>query len=195
MSRWAAVLRSLRTSAITGPNAPASPGYTGSMPIRDSLLAELDRENAATRRVLERAPEAKFDWQPHPKSMSLGRLAAHIAELAGFGAAVVRLPEMDVSARDYQPLVLPSSREVLALFDANAAKTRAAVAAAPEQAWPQVWTLREGEKIYFQLPRDAAVRTLVIKHTVHHRAQLGVYLRLNEVPVPRIYGPSADEPV
>lgn len=165
------------------------------MPLRDSLIGELDQENPRTRRALERAPEAQFAWQPHPKSMSLGRLVTHIAELAGFGAMVVRLPELNVSARDYQPLVLGSSREVLELFDANAAKTRAALAAVPDEALQQEWTLRDGDKVFFQLPRGAALRSILIKHTVHHRGQLSVYLRLCGVAVPRIYGPSADEPV
>lgn len=165
------------------------------MPLRDALLAEWDQENARTRRVMERAPEAQFAWQPHPTSMALGRLVTHIAELAGFGAMVLRLPELDVAARDYQPLALGSSREVLERFDANAAKTRAALAAASDEGLRQEWTLHDGEKVFFQLPRAAALRTILIKHTVHHRGQLSVYLRLCNVPVPSIYGPSADEGV
>lgn len=165
------------------------------MSLRDSLLAELDRENATTRRMLERAPEGKFAWQPHPKSMSLGRLATHIAELAGLGAMVVRLPELDVSVRDYKPRISDSQRELLDMFDAASRKTSAALAAASDHALEQPWTLRDGEKVFFRLPRDLALRSMVIKHTVHHRGQLSVYLRLNDVPVPSVYGPTADEPV
>ncbi|MGH9526937.1 MAG: DinB family protein [Terriglobales bacterium] len=162
---------------------------------KESLLVVLQRENAVTRRVLERAPEGKFAWQPHPKSMSLGRLATHIAELAGFGAMVLRLPELEISARDYKPRIAASQRELLDLFDGECRKTSTALAAASDAALEQVWTLRDGEKVIFQMPRLAALRAIALRHTIHHRGQLTVYLRLNDVPVPSIYGPTADEPV
>ncbi|MGH9535130.1 MAG: DinB family protein [Terriglobales bacterium] len=165
------------------------------MPIRDALLPEFDGEMARTRRVLERAPEAKFSWQPHAKSMTLGRLATHVAELVGFGALILRTPEMDFSARDYKPRVAGSQKELLELFDTSVRQTHTALAAASDEALAQTWTLRDGDRVFLQMPRAAALRATSLSHVIHHRGQLTVYLRLNDVPVPGVYGPSADEPL
>ncbi len=163
------------------------------MALRDALLPELERELATTRRVLERAPEAHFDWRPHAKSMTLGHLATHIAQLPGHCAFVLGGAGLDLAMRGEAPRTAGSSQELLAMFDAAAAKGRAALSAASDEALGQLWTMRNGAKIIFQLPRLGAIRMLAMSHMIHHRGQLSVYLRLKDVALPSIYGPSADE--
>jgi len=163
------------------------------MRISDALLGEFDHEMASTRKTLERIPEDKLGWKPHEKSMTLGRLAGHVAELPGFGATVVRTESLNLSGGQYQPLVATSQRQVVEEFDKKVADTREAIAGAADDHWMKPWSLEYQGKTIFNLPRIAAVRAMMLSHIVHHRAQLGVYLRLNNVPVPSIYGPSADE--
>lgn len=158
------------------------------------LLAEFDREAASTRRILERVPDGKFDWKPHPKSMTLGGLANHVSGLMGFAPIVLQTESMDVAAPSGQPrpAAPTSARELVESFDRGVAASRAAIAAAGEQQLSHPWSLRNGETVLFNLPRDGVLR-LQLSHMVHHRGQLSVYLRLNDVPVPGMYGPSADE--
>ena len=166
------------------------------MRISDVLLPEFDNEMASTRKVLERVPEGKPDFKPHPKSMPLARLAGHVAELPLWGVTTLTQEEFDfqpAGAPPFQPTVMTSRAELLKVFDDGVAKTRAALAAAPDDAWRRPWTLLAGGKTIFSMPKLAVWRGFVMNHIVHHRAQLGVYLRLNDVPVPSIYGPSADE--
>jgi len=166
------------------------------MPIARQLVPEFTQEMATTRRVLDRIPEDRFGWQPHAKSTTLGRLATHISEIVGFGAVTLTQEELDVATRASLggPKTLVSRQEILDLFDANVAKGRAAIEATGDEAFAQPWTLRRGEQVIFTLPRLAAFNTFLIHHVIHHRGQLSVYLRLNDVPVPSIYGPTADEP-
>ncbi len=166
------------------------------MKLSESILPEYDQETAKTRKVLERVPEDKLAWKPHPKSFTLAALATHIAMIPGWGAMILEGTSFDVAARGAStPAPAPGSREeLLTLFIGNAAKFRKAFAAADDAQLLTPWSLRHGEQTIFTMPRVAVVRTMIISHTIHHRAQLGVYLRLNEVPVPAVYGPSADEP-
>jgi uncharacterized damage-inducible protein DinB len=166
------------------------------MAIRDALLPEFDHEMASTRKALERVPETNLDWAPHPKSMKLGRLAGHLAELPSLAAAAIAMEALDFrapGAPPREPTVMTSRQQVLGLFDKNVAAARAAIAGASDADLAKIFTLSAGGKKIFSLPRAAALRGFVINHVIHHRGQLTVYLRLNNVSVPSIYGPSADE--
>jgi len=163
------------------------------MPISDLLLSEFDEEVKKTRTMLERAPAGKDDFAPHPKSMPLGRLAPHVAELAGFGLTVLTEPGLDFAQRSYTPLPFESAPQLVRVFDEGAAKVRGALEGLPDAAWTEPWKLSLGGKTIFEGPRFLAYRQMFLNHIVHHRAQLGVYLRLNSEPVPSTYGPSADE--
>lgn len=160
--------------------------------IRDMLLPEFDAEMATTRRVLERVPSDRLDWKPHPKSTSLGRLARHVADLPARLVPALEQDSLDVAA--FPPRPEPSSTaEILEAFDRNVAAARAALARAADEGFSKSWSLVRAGKPIFTLPRLAAIRSFVFSHGIHHRAQLGVYLRLNDVPVPSMYGPTADE--
>ena len=163
------------------------------MPIRDLLLPEFDEEMKKTRTTLERVPMDKPDFAPHPKSMPLGKLAPHIAQLAGFGLTILTSPGLDFAQGSYRPPEPKTAAELVSFFDEGAAKVRSVLASTPDEAWNQNWKLSLGGKTIFEGTRFLAYRQMFINHLVHHRAQLGVYLRLNGQPVPSIYGPSADE--
>jgi len=163
--------------------------------ITQGLLQELEMEMPATRKTLERIPE-KFDWTPHQKSMTLGRLAQHISELPDWAVKAISLDELDLAPPGVQPpkpQVATSRSQVLANFEKNLAGARAALAGTNDEHLMKPWSLKMGGKTILTMPRLAVVRNFVLNHNVHHRAQLGVYLRLNDIPVPSVYGPSADE--
>jgi uncharacterized damage-inducible protein DinB len=164
------------------------------MTISEALLPELDQEMACTRKTLERVPTDKREFAPHPKSMPLGKLAPHVAELAGFGLSVLTTPRVDFSKGSYKPLPFESAAQLVRVLDEGAAKVRKALIDTPDEAWQENWKLVFEGKALFDAPRFLADREMFLNHVVHHRAQLGVYLRLNGIPVPAIYGPSADEP-
>jgi uncharacterized damage-inducible protein DinB len=165
------------------------------MTINDLLLPEFDAEMKTTRKMLERVPEHHADWKPHPKSMPLGRLAGHVAELVGFGTTIVQTDSMDLAQRapDRKPLSVETKDQVLGVFDQKVTEARAAIAKTTDADWMKPWTLSMGEQKFYDGPRIGALRAMMLSHLIHHRAQLGVYYRLNEVPVPSTYGPSADE--
>lgn len=165
------------------------------MSIVDALLPEYDHELATTRRLLERVPEAEFAWKPHEKSMSLGQLAGHLANLPFWLSATLAAPFYDLSAGDKEAtLGLPASREaLLEEFDAKVKKARASLKAASDTEMMAPWTLTSGGHEIFTMPRAAAIRSFVMNHMIHHRGQLSVYLRLQNVPLPPLYGPTADE--
>jgi uncharacterized damage-inducible protein DinB len=163
------------------------------MPFSELLLPELDEEMKKTRTTLERVPADRKDFAPHPKSMPLGKLAPHIAQLAGFGLTILTTPELDFSTGSITPLPFESSAQLVKAFDEGAAKVRAALQATPDSAWKENWKLSWQGKSIFEGPRFLAYREMFLNHLVHHRAQLGVYLRLNDKPVPATYGPSADD--
>jgi uncharacterized damage-inducible protein DinB len=163
------------------------------MGINELLLAEFDAEMKSTRTTLERVPADKPEFTPHPKSMPLGKLAPHVAELPGFGLTILTTPELDFSQASYKPVPLESAAQLVKVFDEGATKTRNALVGLREDAWNDPWKLAMGGKVLFAGSRFLAYRQMFLNHLVHHRAQLGVYLRLNGQPVPAIYGPSADE--
>ena len=162
-------------------------------PQATTLIPELTAEAALTRRVLERAPEASFGWQPHPKSMTLGHLAAHISSLLNGIGTALQTYEIDLISRHARFVPATSTAALLQEFDANTAATLTALAETDDETFAGTWTLRRGDHIIRQQPRADMVRHL-ISHMAHHRGQLSVYLRLLDVPVPSIYGPTADEP-
>lgn len=163
------------------------------MALSELLLPELDEEVKMTRTTLERVPVDKPDYAPHPKSMPMGRLASLVAQLAGFGVSVMTTPELDLSKAGFKPATYASTAELVRLFEEGAAKARQALAAVPDQAWSDHWKLVMQGKSLFEGTRFLAYRQMFLSHLVHHRAQLGIYLRLNGQPVPAIYGPSADD--
>jgi len=160
----------------------------------DAFLGEYDHEMKTTRSLLERVPMDKGSWKPHPKSTSLGALASHLANLAGYGALVATSEEINFAARGgpYVPPVYDTAEKLLQVFDENVKKTREAVMALSEHDLRMPWSLRNGDVTIFTLPRSATFRTFMMNHMIHHRGQLSVYLRENNVPLPSIYGPTAD---
>jgi len=163
------------------------------MSIAEGLLAEFDMEMASTKRTLARLPEDKLDWTPDPKSMTMGRLAAHVAEMPGWAALALSTDELDFAASPYNPAVATSAAHAVELAEQNAKAARAAIAGATDADFMKPWTLRSGDQIFFTLPKIAVIRGMVMNHTIHHRGQLTVYYRMTGVPVPALYGPSADE--
>jgi len=164
--------------------------------ISAALLPEFDHEMATTRKTLERVPEDKFDWAPHPKSMKLGQLASHLADMPSWGTVGLKQDSMDLApagAPPYQPFQAGTRAQVLERFDKNVAAARAAIADTADQEYMKPWSLLRGGQTLMTMPKVAVVRSFVVNHIIHHRGQLSVYLRLNNVPVPSIYGPSADE--
>ncbi len=162
------------------------------MQIRDALLPEYDQELANTRKLLERLPDDKFGWKPHDKSMTLGQLSNHLADMTEWLVDTIKKNEFDVSV--YKPVPPAATRsELLSKFDKNLKAGRTALSEVSDEAMMANWSLRSGEQIMMTLPRAAVIRTWVFSHLIHHRGQLSVYLRLLDIPVPSIYGPSADE--
>lgn len=163
------------------------------MSIGQSMLSEFDYEMANSRKTLERVPVNKLEWKPDPKSMALGQLAGHIVEMAGWGSAVLTTPSMDMNPGDHKPYTPTSQQELLSEFDKNVAALRSTLASTSDQDMMHEWALRIGGQPLFSMPRVAVMRSMIMNHIIHHRAQLTVYYRLNGVPVPALYGPSADE--
>lgn len=166
--------------------------------IGESLLPEFDQEMANTRKVLERCPEDKYGWKPHPKSFSMGSLATHIVNMTGWTIDTMQKDSFDVQppgAPPYKEEPFPTREKLLAAFDKNVPAARAALAGADDAHYMQTWSLLAGGQTIFSIPRIACIRGMIMNHIIHHRAQLTVYLRLNDVPVPGLYGPSADEPM
>jgi uncharacterized damage-inducible protein DinB len=166
------------------------------MRIADAFLPEVDQEMAQTRKTLARVPDDKFSYKPHEKSMEMGALALHIAMMTGWGADTLKNDNFDVAPVGGPAYEMPTAKntaEVLALFDQNVVALKAALAEADNDAMMKQWSLLQGGTPLFSMPRAAVIRGMILNHLVHHRGQLTVYLRLNDVPVPALYGPSADE--
>lgn len=160
--------------------------------ITELLLTEFDEEVKKTRALLERVP-IKPEFAPHAKSMPLGKLAAHVAELPGFGHTILTTPELDFAKSTRTRLPFESPQQLVKALEEGAAKARAALQSTSEEAWTQPWNLSFQGKPIFRGSRFLAYRQMFLNHLVHHRAQLGVYLRLNDKPLPATYGPSADD--
>ena len=166
------------------------------MSYAQTALPEFDHEMASTRRVLERIPDDKLDWRAHPKSNTIGWNANHLADLPGWGVSIMTQPGYDFAPAGGQPYQMPALKsrdEILALFDRNVATAREALANVKDESLDDLWTLRGGGRVIFTMPRRAVIRGFLLNHIIHHRAVLSVYLRLNDIPVPALYGPSGDE--
>ncbi|MFL6374798.1 MAG: DinB family protein [Pyrinomonadaceae bacterium] len=161
--------------------------------IAAAFLGELENEAKVTRSVLERVPADKFDYKPHEKSMTFGRLASHIAEMFGWTEVTLKQDGLDFATMDYKPFEPQSTEELLQLLDEKVAGARRSIAETSDETFMQPWTMRNGDQVYMTMPKVAVLRGIVMNHIIHHRGQLSVYLRLNDIPVPSIYGPSADE--
>jgi len=162
------------------------------MPFSKMLLPEFDEEMKNTRKLLECVPDGKFDYQPHKKSMTLGRLATHVAELPSWAIATLGQEVLDMQP-GFKPQIASSRAELLQMFDKNVAEAREKIAAATDEDWQKIWTFKFAGKTIISMPRSSVMRFTIMNHLIHHRAQLGVFLRLNEVAIPGMYGPSADE--
>jgi uncharacterized damage-inducible protein DinB len=163
------------------------------MTIAEILLQDFDIEMKNTRTTLERIPEDKSDFKPHEKSMPCGRLAAHVSTLPRLAKNILTTPELDMTTSKFPSLVFESREKLLSDFDTLAAEARAALAASTDDHLLEHWKLAFGGKVIADAPRSVLYRTMFLNHMIHHRAQLGVYLRLNDEPVPPLYGPSADD--
>jgi len=162
------------------------------MNVRESLLPEFDHETTMTRVVLERLPEGAFEWRPHPKSYTLGGLATHLAQIPHWGTSILTHDFYDLSTSTTRD-PLTSLKAVLETFDGHVREVRGALVGLTDGQLLQPWALRRAEKIVLSMPRVSALRGFVVRHLVHHRGQMTVYLRLNDVPLPPLYGPTADE--
>ena len=165
------------------------------MTLGQTLAAELKHEAVSTRKMLERVPENKFDWQPHEKSMNLGRLASHVAEISHWVNAALTQDELDFATSGYKPQTANSARDLVEIFNKTVGEATELLENVSDEDIMRKWRLRNGEKIILDLPKIAVIRSMVLNHLIHHRGQLSVYLRLNDVPLPSVYGPTADEPM
>ena len=166
------------------------------MRISDALLPEYDQEMANTRKMLERVPDDKWGWKPHAKSWTMGQLAAHLMNIPGWIPVTLAADSLDFAPVDgpaYESPTAASNKELLEKFDQTVAAGRASLAGADDGSFMKPWSLLQGGKVLFTMPKAAVIRSFVLNHNVHHRGQLSVYLRLNDIPVPGVYGPSADE--
>ena len=162
------------------------------MSIIELLLKEMDAEAATTRKMLARIPEDTWDWKPHERSMQMKRLAVHIAELPGWVSMALNTSELDFAAGNYKPTEVTTNAGLLELFEKSLAEGRSALQQAKEADLEKIWTMRSGDHIHMVMTKYEVIRH-AFAQTIHHRAQLGVYLRLLNVPIPGSYGPSADE--
>jgi uncharacterized damage-inducible protein DinB len=163
------------------------------MGLAESMIQEFMQESATTRKLLERLPDDKLAWKPHEKSMPMARLATHIADMPHWAISIAGSDELDIAKGEANPKALGSQKEILAHFQAQVEGFKKALAGKSDQELQRSWRLKNGSHVILDLPRIVALRSFVLNHVIHHRGQLSVYLRLNNIPVPSIYGPSADE--
>lgn len=162
------------------------------MPFSQTLLPEFDEETQNTRKLLACVPDGKFDYQPHEKSMTLGRLASHVAELPSWTAFTLDRDVLELGP-DFKPEVATNRAELLSTFEKGTAEAREKIVKATDEDWAKIWTFKWAGKTVLEMPRSNVMRSVIMNHLIHHRAQLGVFLRLNDVLIPGMYGPSADE--
>jgi len=163
------------------------------MSIIAPIIQEFTQESANTRKVLERIPEGKFGWKPHERSMTFGELASHLADSSDWIRDILETDEFNVDMSSFKPFLAANQAELLDTFDRNTAAAIELMKGQPDEKLIQVWRLKMDGNLIFEMPRVAVLRNMILNHTIHHRGQLTVYLRLNDIPVPAIYGPSADE--
>jgi uncharacterized damage-inducible protein DinB len=166
------------------------------MSIAQAMLPEFDHEMALTRKCIERVPDDKFSYRPHQKSMPMGMLMSHLVEMVGWTAPTIAEDEFDMNPPGGQPYKTheyPNVKEALLAFDKNVSEGRKALAGASDETLVKNWLFKNQGAVLMTMPKIACIRGFVMNHIIHHRAQLGVYFRLNDIPVPSIYGPSADE--
>ena len=166
------------------------------MSISDSILPEFEHEMAGTRKVLERLTDDKLDWRVHEKSNTVGWVANHLAEIPGWVEGTLTADTWDIKPADGEPYASPklaTVAEIVALFDENVAAAKQRFAATPDEEYAKSWSLLSAGETLITMPKLGVIRTWVLNHTIHHRGHLCVYLRLNDIPVPSLYGPSADE--
>jgi uncharacterized damage-inducible protein DinB len=162
------------------------------MSLSAALLPEFDQEMGNLRRTLERVPDDKFNFKPHPKSNTMSWMVNHLANLTGWTVVTMKQDSLDLTP-DFKMPEATTTAEILATFDKNLKEARAAIAETSDEDMMKNWTLSSEGKEIFTLPRIACLRGMIMNHMIHHRAQLTVYLRMNDLPVPALYGPSADE--
>ncbi len=168
------------------------------MSIAEHLIPEFDHEMVSTRALLERLPEAKCAWKPHPKSWTLGDLAVHVARIPSWCAVTLQAAEFDLNPEGGSPfpkVAFTTTAALVNLFDDNVREARSSLLAVPDSGMMETWTLKNAGNTLFSMPRIAVYRSMVMNHLIHHRGQLTVYARMNDVPLPAIYGPSADTPM
>jgi uncharacterized damage-inducible protein DinB len=163
------------------------------MTIAQTFWEEIKQEAESTGKLLERVPLEKGDWKPHDKSMPLNRLASHVAENFQWVADTIESDEIDFAKIPYEPFIPKTTEELMKFFNESKAKAEKALAKCSDEEMMKNWTMRSGEQIYFTMPKVTVIRSFCINHMIHHRGQLTVYLRLLDVPLPGIYGPTADE--
>ncbi len=164
------------------------------MSISQMMLAELNHEAANTRKMLEVVPEDKLDWQPHEKSMTLSRLTGHIAEMPGWAPLMVGKDVLDFADSNFEPVQPKTLEELLAHHDQSVTTFNDALGGTDDATLMKEWTMRNGDQVFFSMPCAAAIRGFILNHIVHHRGQLSVYLRHLDVPLPQVFGPTADNP-
>ena len=165
------------------------------MAIKDAFIGEMKHESTLTKKILERVPIDKKDWKPHEKSMTLGRLATHVAEISHWVSRVVTMDEFDFLVQGFSSHTAASQEELMTIFNEKLNKAIADLQTMDDESFNKIWTVRRGEQVLFTTPKKIAIRGWALNHMIHHRGQLSVYLRLLDVPVPGMYGPSADEKV
>lgn len=163
------------------------------MSLNKSLIAELQHEAASTRKLLLSVPTELFSWQPHDKSMTMERLAKHVADLQGWALLILAADETDMAARVNPITAATTTEEFVAIMDENVEQSIVALENATDEELNKKWLMRRGEMIIRELPKFAGIRFMMMNHLIHHRGQLSVYLRLNDIHVPGLYGPSADD--
>ena len=163
------------------------------MSFSESFLREFGQEVPSTRTTLERVPMDQFDWKPHDKSMSIGALASHVAGLPSWVPLIVAHDEFDAGGGEAPPPPPSDTKGLLELFDKNVSEAQSVIESAADEAFGKTWSLVRGGEALFSAPKAGVIRRMMLHHMIHHRAQLGVYLRLRDIPVPSVYGPSADE--